>query len=359
MEIITAPSVGFLDTRYVNVTGDTMTGDLCLQDNVYLYFDTAKTWGFKYSPDHTGLLWPLDPEGYSSFISEAGFYILSNAGADGLGNWEPSLNFDANGWLIATNVSQGNAENRYFKVDFTSGMRLDTGGRDAILKADNLATSNKTFQFPNASGTLAILETAQLFTATQKFGDADNYFQIGSGGVATLVGTARVIRDLWIDAAGIKAPGAKPATEVAFGTLETSAWSFANETVEANQRSVSWRIAIPYDFDRTEGVIIRLGWTSASTGNCKWQLKYRWFSEDEDMTQDGEETLIAVDAASTTANGLVVTDIEGIDAPGATDATIMFKLTRLSADGEDTISDTVELHGVCFNYVSDKLGAAT
>jgi len=77
------------------------------------------------------------------------------------------------------------------------------------------------------------------------------------------------------------------------------------------------------------------------------------------MTQDGEETLTVVDAASSTANGLVVTTIEGIDAPSDTDATIMFKLTRLSADGEDTISDTVELHGVCFNYVSDKLGAAT
>jgi len=105
-------------------------------------------------------------------------------------------------------------------------------------------------------------------------------------------------------------------------------------------------------------VKIRVGWSSASTGNCKWQLKYRWFSEDEDMTQDGEETLTAIDAASTTSNGLVVTTITGINAPSATDATIMFKLTRLSADADDTISDTVELHGVCFNYTSNKLGEA-
>jgi len=190
-----------------------------------------------------------------------------------------------------------------------------------------------------------------------KFGDDNtNYASFASDGLLSLVGTARVTRDLWIDAAGIKAPGAKPATEVAFGTLETSAWEFSNEGVEANQESVSWRIAVPYDMDRTEEVKLRVGWTSASTGNCKWQLKYRWFSEDEDMTQDGEETLTEVDAASATANGLVVTTIEGINAPSATDATIIFKLTRLSADGDDTISDTVELHGVCFNYVSDKLG---
>jgi len=63
-----------------------------------------------------------------------------------------------------------------------------------------------------------------------------------------------------------------------------------------------------------------------------------------------------VDSASTTANGLVISNITGIDLPSSTDATIIFKLTRLSADAEDTISDTVELHGICFSYISDKLG---
>jgi len=192
-----------------------------------------------------------------------------------------------------------------------------------------------------------------------KIGDqTTNYINFSSTGSLTLHGTARVTRDLWIDSAGIKAPGAKPATEVSFGALETSAWEFSNEGVEANQESVSWRIAIPYDMDRSEAPIIRIGWSSASTGNVKWQLKYRWFSEDEDLTQDGEETLTIVDAASTTSNGLVLSEVTGINPPSSTDATIAFKLTRLSADAEDTINDSVELHGVCFNYTSNKLGEA-
>jgi len=186
-----------------------------------------------------------------------------------------------------------------------------------------------------------------------------NYTEIKSDGEINLHGTARVKRDLWIDVAGIKAPGAKPAAEVAHGALEISAWQFSNEGVEANQESVSWRIAPPYDMDRSEGVTLRVGWSSASTGNVKWKLEYRWLSEDEDTTQGAEETLIVVDAASATANGLVVTDIAGIDAPSAADASIIFRLTRLSADAQDTIDDTVELHGVCFNYTSDKLGEAT
>jgi len=189
-------------------------------------------------------------------------------------------------------------------------------------------------------------------------GDTTNYTEVKNDGEINLHGTARILRDLWIDAAGIKAPGAKPATEVSHGNLETSAWQFSNESVEANQQSVSWRIAPPYDMDRNEEIIIRLGWSSASTGNVKWQLEYVWFSEDENTTQGAEETLTIVDGASTTANGLVVTDITGIDAPNSTDASIIFKLTRLSADEQDTISDDVELHGVCFNYTSNKLGEA-
>jgi len=193
-------------------------------------------------------------------------------------------------------------------------------------------------------------------TLTSGDGGTTNYAQFSATGTLTLAGTARIIKDLWIDSSGIKAPGDKPATEVSHGNLDIAAWQFADQAVEANQESVSWRTASPYDMDRTEDLTIRIGWSSASTGNVKWQLEYRWLAEDEDTTLGAEETLTVVDAASTTANGLIITDITGIDAPDSTDASIFFKLTRLSADEQDTITDTVELHGICFNYISDKLG---
>jgi len=194
------------------------------------------------------------------------------------------------------------------------------------------------------------------FLSEAQIGDSTNYLDISDTGVLTLKGTARITKDLWIDAAGIKAPGAKPATEISQGNLENSAWQFDDQAVEANQESVSWRIAPAYDMDRSEEITIRIGWSSASTGNVKWQLEYRWLAEDEDTTLGAEETLTAVSDASTTADGLVVTDITGINAPSSIDASIIFKLTRLSADVQDTITDTVKLHGICFNYISNKLG---
>jgi len=326
------------------------------------------------TPDPAGL---LHVEGLAeSGVQEENIFIVTLSDAPGA-YFKVSNATSANGVFVPRFMGRANSTLMSLSLMAFVNDAHDTGTTPAMFfdarKDSGALVTRPTFRFRSAANNfLEILANGNIGINTlspdakldvhgdTRLGDSDDgdYLNVSSVGVITLVGSARVTRDLWIDAAGIKAPGAKPATEVAFGTLEVSAWEFSNEAVEANQESVSWRIAIPYDMDRSAGPVIRLGWSSASTGNCKWQLKYRWFSEDEDLTQDGEETLTAIDAASATANGLVVTDITGIDAPSGTDATIMFKLTRLSADAADTIADSVELHGVCFNYTSDKLGEA-
>jgi len=396
-EALKVKGVPVLDTRYVNVTGDTMTGDLTIEASLIvnahngIYFGSTR--GSNIYFDSFGLnLYSVNAAGADDRIAlwngSGATMLMANPSANHT-NYFPATTGEVailpQNYVIATvSVNDGGTGYAVGNVLILEGGNAD--GRvtvstvnDGVITGVSLTTPGTGYQVQNVntlggsgSGaiisidsivaedprTMAMLEVENVFTAINRFGDGTNYTEIKTDGEINLHGTARVIRDLWIDAAGIKAPGAKPATEVSFGALETSAWEFSNEAVEANQESVSWRIAVLYDFDRTEEVIIRLGWTSGSTGNCKWQLKYRWFSEDEDMTQDGEETLTVTDSASATANGLVVTTIEGINAPDATDATIIFKLTRLSADENDTIGDTVELHGVCFNYISNKLGEA-
>ncbi|MHA1876711.1 MAG: hypothetical protein ACTSUC_09745 [Promethearchaeota archaeon] len=264
-------------------------------------------------------------------------------------------------YVIGTTV--GNSRNYGLYIGGVSGADSnygiwDASGADWVLDGDNQKILLGEGQDASIyyDGTNMIINPAEVGSGSLKIGGSTNYAEIKSDGEINLHGTARVLRDLWIDSAGIKAPGSKPATEISFGNLENSAWQFDNQALEANQESVSWRIAPPYDMDRTQGITIRLGWSSASTGNAKWRLEYKWLSENEDTTQGADETLTAVDAASTTENGLVVTDISGIDAPSSTDASIIFRLTRLSADASDTISDTIELHGICFNYTSNKLG---
>jgi len=194
-----------------------------------------------------------------------------------------------------------------------------------------------------------------------RFGDGTNYAEIKTDGEVNLHGTARVKQGIWVDANGIKAPGAKPATEISHGDLEIAAWQFANEGVAANQQSVSWSCRIPEPMDRTVAPTVSIGWSAdgVSPGNCEWQLEYFWTGPDDDTTQAAEETLTQTTAASSTANGMVLTTFTGINAPDASDICLHCRLTRLSAGANDTINDTVELHGACLQYTCDKLGEAT
>ena len=103
--------------------------------------------------------------------------------------------------------------------------------------------------------------------------------------------------------------------------------------------------------DRSVGVTIRIGWSSASTGNVKWQLEYRWLALGEDTTQGAEETLTAVDAADNiTADGLVVTDITGMV---GTDAERIFYVDTMPPQlilNQPNGSYIVTTNNVTFNF---------
>jgi hypothetical protein len=187
-------------------------------------------------------------------------------------------------------------------------------------------------------------------------GNAVNGVTIDGIAGIEMSGSARVYNATWVDAGGIKAPGAKPATEVAHGLLETDAWQFA-DAITSNENTVSFEIRIPERMDRSEEPTITVGWSSTTTsGNCTWQLEYLWTSQDDDTTTGAEETLTVTTLSSTTAEGMTLTTFTGINNPSSTDVCIHCRLTRKSGSITDTISDTVELHGLCFRWISDKLG---
>ena len=189
-------------------------------------------------------------------------------------------------------------------------------------------------------------------------GAAANYSTFSADGTLTMAGTARVINAQWIDAGAIKAPGAKPATAIAHGTLETPAWQFANQAVAGNQETVSFSMKISQEMDRSVEPTITLGWSSTTNaGNVKWQLEYLWRTEDESTIAAAQETLTVTTAVSAVAEGLIESTFTGIDIPSGTDVCIHCRVTRLSADIADTVADTVELHGLCMSWTSDKLGS--
>jgi len=172
----------------------------------------------------------------------------------------------------------------------------------------------------------------------------------------TLTGSARVKKDFWIDAGGIKAPGSHPATFVEDGL--TGCWEFADQGVEGNQEQVSGTIKIPDDMDRTVVPTFNIGWhaTGVSPGNCYWQFEYLWIGPNEDVTAVAQETLTVISAGSSTSEGLVVAQVTGIDLPSSTDQAMFWRITRLSADDLDTITAVTHMRGQFFQYTADKLG---
>lgn len=62
--------------------------------------------------------------------SSTAFRAYSNTGDDGLGNWEPYIQFEVDGSAAITNTTQGVAGTRILDLNFTSGVKVTSGQLD-------------------------------------------------------------------------------------------------------------------------------------------------------------------------------------------------------------------------------------
>jgi len=208
--------------------------------------------------------------------------------------------------------------------------------------------------------TLNVEISHNLTAASINGGDSTNYTEIKTDGEIALHGTARVTNALWIGATGLKAPPlTKPASIVEHGI--SVAWEFSDatdDTIVANMR-------VPGKMDKTVAPAITLAWSSTTQNAfCEWQIEYLWRSANEDTTVAADDTLLSstdadASTSSGTAEGMVLSTFPLV-APSATDLCLHLRIKRRGDLAADTINgDTVELHGICLSFTSDKLGTAT
>lgn len=187
------------------------------------------------------------------------------------------------------------------------------------------------------------------------FGNANsnNVAEFDRRGQLSLSGKARVLKGVWVPFNALKAPGTKPATFKEWGI--SGVWEFSDATDD----TIVFNLPVPLDMDRSIAPYIQIGWstnTAVVTETATWQLEYLYREPGEDTTATAQGTLSANSNAAATADGMVVADIAGMDLPSGNDVCTHFRLKRLGAGGSDDLTDTAELHGVCFRYVADKLG---
>ena len=155
-----------------SITGDLgVSGVLELQTDQYLNFNADDgTHKIGVTTGHgSGVIYT----DYSELSAKTVFNISANSGENATGTWEPYFSMGDSGKVFLQNTTQGNVGDKYFEVDMTDGLWIKTAGsKRAILMADNVTSTDKTFQFPNITGTFLMatgtqdIETSGDFTLT-------------------------------------------------------------------------------------------------------------------------------------------------------------------------------------------------
>ena len=187
-------------------------------------------------------------------------------------------------------------------------------------------------------------------------GGTTNYTEVKADGEINLHGTARITKSIWLGVQGIKAPGTKPAKFKDWGISGVLEFSDGtDDTVIAN-------LKFPEDMDRSVAPTFTVGWstnTAVTTETCTWQIEYLYTQAGEDVTAAAQETLTVDSNAIAQADGLIVATITGLDVPNAADVCMHCRIKRLGAGGNDDLTDTAEMSGVCLSYTACRLGTAT
>lgn len=200
----------------------------------------------------------------------------------------------------------------------------------------------------------ALYADGSRFADKLNIGDPTNYTEIKTDGEINLHGTARVYKQIWIQAEAIRAPGSNPA---AFADLGISgAWQFADNLVKV----VICKLPLTTDIDTSEDAYIYLGWSSPTISEvCRWQVEYLVRTLNEDLSAAADDTLTQDENSSATANGLTIASFTlPATAWSSADNCLLLRISRMGNHANDTLGDVANLSGVCLHHVSDSLGTA-
>jgi len=262
------------------------------------------------------------------------------------GDYDKSIEVDD---PIKVNTAPVHDEDVLRKVDMPGigeGVSSDANITDnVIVRGDGGARK--------VQGSLVLIDDAgKIYPLSAAIGGAVNYLDIDGSGILTLHGNARIGNDIYVSPSGIRAPLIKPASWVDHGI--SGAWSFD----DGDDKTLVVNYRIPHRMDRSVAPKLHIKWSTAGAdaGNCEWQVDYLYRSPDENTTAAAQDTKNIIVAASANANGLVSTDSPGLDLPSGIDTLLQVRLKRLAAGLNDTIVDTVELHGLVFHCTTYRLG---
>lgn len=197
------------------------------------------------------------------------------------------------------------------------------------------------------------ITSTNLSSNTVIIGDGTNYASFATDGALTLIGTARVYKNEWIDVGSFRVPTVNPATQIDWGIAD--GWEFTDgtdDTIYAVKR-------LPQDMDRTDNPQLKIGWAATTTGgSVVWQAEYLYVAQSYNTTASAQTTVTVTTLVSSTFGGLTISTIPNLDLPSSADQLMMLRIKRLGADGNDDLGDDCTLLGCGLRYTADKLGVS-
>jgi hypothetical protein len=107
-------------------------------------------------------------------------------------------------------------------------------------------------------------------------GSNNDYCQIDSQGMLSLVGNATVWEDLRFPSQALKLSGTKPPTWTTYQGGEVL--GFSDQAIVGNEERVSFVAQLSHSYKEGSTIYPHLHWisTDTSTGNVVWKLSYSW-----------------------------------------------------------------------------------
>lgn len=168
--------------------------------------------------------------------------------------------------------------------------------------------------------------------------------------------TSRVYQHDCVRATEFDLPTANPAV--------LDEWGIGSvlEFTDATQDTALAEYRVPLGIDDSAQPYIQLQWCSPTadpTGdvvNVKWQVAYIWLSDDETTDAAAETTTTVVANVSSTAKGLVETNIQ-LAGMGSADERLHTQIKRLGDATEDTNDgQDANIFDSCLYFIIDRLG---
>lgn len=230
------------------------------------------------------------------------------------------------------------------------------------LGAANLYLSTNNTARLTIDGTTGAATFASSISATTgHIGDAaTNYCNIATDGEITLVGTARVKKEIYIPVArltlGASAPTAANRAVGASGSIKVPVLQFSKTTAQETY----FEVHLPSDCDGSVNVAFHLMWfpgASWTTGNFMWKLDYLVKNETGVALNTGTPTTIYADVTPSAATDVIQTTTFSATIDAGPDQTIWCRLWRDVAN--DNGDDVGEVRFAEIEYTANKLGEAT